>query len=174
LRKLLPLCAAAVFAAASAGTVLCQSPPSFVLESSSNGVYDYDLLAPEPLAIETGQTMSLTGLSGITSVELTGALANTACNGTSGLTLEGFTSTSVTLEDTGGQCFYGPGGPYSNLEIDSSVTTLGTVNFAIENPPGNFFTGTAQGPVAPEPGTGVLLIAAAALLCAGSTLRKRR
>jgi len=143
-------------------------PPYFALESNSGGVYDYSLVGPLSLdppvggaaAIENGQIMTLTGLSGVTGAELSGALENTLCNGgSSGLSLSGFTSNSVTLVySASSQCFYGPGGTYGNLEIDSSVTTLGTVNYAIENPPGGFYTGTAQGPVTPEPAAGVLLL----------------
>lgn len=148
-------------------------PPSLVLESNDGGTYDYSLVGPGngAAALETGQTVTLTGLSGVTSVELSGALENTLC-GSSGLSLSGFTSDSVTLVDSGGQCFYGPGGTYANLEVDSSVTTLGTVDYAIENPPGGFFTGTTEGPVAPEPATGILLLAGIAALALRSSLRR--
>ncbi len=158
------------------------NPPYFVLESNSGGVYDYSLVGPLSLdppeggatAIENGQTMTLSGLSGITGAELSGALENTLCSGgSSGLSLSGFTSDSVTLDySASSQCFYGPGGTYGDLEIDSSVMTLGTVNYEIENPPGDFYTGTAEGPVSPEPAAGVLLLTGIAALGLRRGLRR--
>ena len=148
-------------------------PPTFILESSNNGVYDYSLAGPLNSAanILTGQTMVLDGLSGVTGASVTGALENTFC-GDFGLSLSGFTATSVTLVDSGSSCFYGPGGTSANLEIDSSVTTLGTVNFTIQHPGGSF-TGTVQGPVesAPEPTSSFLVIIGLVALCMHRRLR---
>jgi hypothetical protein len=176
MRKLGSLCVATLLALLCALPSLGGSAPAFVLESNSGGVYDYSLVVPGGTAfdIQSGQTMVLSGLSGVTGAAISGVLEDSLCGGF-GLTLSGFTASSVTLTNSSSdQCFYGPGGTDANLEIDSSVTTLGTVNYAIENPPGGFYTGTTEGPVAPEPGAGALLLTGIAALGAGYRLRLRR
>jgi hypothetical protein len=153
-----------------------QAAPSIILESSNNGVYDYSLDAPSgsQFDIQNNETMALSGLSGVTDATLSGAF-DSLC-GQSGLSTS-FTSTTVTItNDSGNQCFYGPaGGPttaYANLEVDSSVTTLGTVNYSIEHPDGAF-SGTVQGPVSssPEPTSVVLLLTGIAVLAIRHRLR---
>jgi hypothetical protein len=129
---------------------------TIVLMSASNGTYDYglELNAGEGQHFGNGQTITLTGLAGVTSV--TPSYPN--------YLEDSFTLDSVTLTAFNGGLFFGNGlaAPYTFplFVLTSSVLTEGTVDFSLNNqtPP---VTGTVYGPVGgavvPEPSSFVLL-----------------
>jgi hypothetical protein len=140
---------------------------SIVLDSASSGTYNYGLELPASTSIEfvPGDSITLTGLAGVTSASL--GLSNDG-----DFTISN-TSTSVTLAENP----YYSGIGLSNYSQDTYVLTdlfsvfstdltLGTVDFAINGTPAS--TGTVEGPmtpsVVPEPssfvlsGTGLLML----------------
>jgi len=157
--RLFGLCVAAVFAAVCSQP--CWGDAIITLESHTGGTYDYDLaVTTQAIAIQNGQDIVLSGLAGVTSAAVSSSLAS-AC---AGLTVSSVASESVTLANEGGQCFFL--GSYGTLELVSSVTTDGVVDFSIQTP-GGFITGTTDGPVSsvPEPATWELLLACVSALC---------
>jgi PEP-CTERM motif-containing protein len=128
---------------------------------SSGGIYDYGVtLQPEGVVSFThNQTITLSGLSGVTGASTAGLLGT--C-----LTVSSFTPSSVVYVDPFfGACGFGPEPPtIGTLVVDSSVLTLGTIDFTMQTFTGETegtVSGTTQGPVAaaavPEPSSLVLL-----------------
>jgi hypothetical protein len=130
---------------------------SITLVSQAGGTYSYGLTIDpgETFTMETAATMGLTGLS-----EVTGAIATDAL---SLFFTAGFNATQVALINKSLFTISQPG-TLGTLEVTSTATTTGNVNFHI-TASGTVFTGTVLGPVAapttvvPEPST-VLLFAA--------------
>jgi hypothetical protein len=132
---------------------------SITLTSSGGGIYDYGVrLAPgESVVWALNDTITLSGLSGVT-----GAAATPP-------NLAGIFSVSVNPSSAVYTQTMSPGGfGFSNvtaspitvetLVVDSSVLTLGTIDFSMDTT-GGTVSGTTQGPVAavPEPASLVLL-----------------
>jgi hypothetical protein len=131
------------------------------LISSSGGIYDYGLeIEPnEGILFFPNNTITLSGLSGVTGADTMDFFSPPEC----AFTVSSFTPSSV-VYTTGSFC-----GPFNSglgpiilgtLTVDSSVLTLGTVDFSM-TPEGVTVAGTTQGPVAaaavPEPASLVLL-----------------
>jgi hypothetical protein len=146
---------------------------SLFLMSQGGGTYEYQLEVDSntDVAFGNGATIELTGLSGVTGASvLTGNPDNlSSCfDGTTPIV----TPTSVTF--TAGTCSPiqgGAGSPqdYGTLQVTSSITTPGTVDYSLDTSNGGTLTGTAQGPVGsavPEPAT--WSTAVLALLCGGA------
>jgi hypothetical protein len=153
---------------ATVALVLAAAPwgfaASITLTSSGGGVYNYGLTVSSGQAVTfaPGDTITLSGLSGVT-----GAPDST------GPDFDGFfpvfTVGSVTPSSVVFQKSFpnslriGVAGTFGTLVVDSSVLTLGTVNFSIQSVAGGG-SGTTQGPVVrlgavqvPEPASLVLL-----------------
>jgi hypothetical protein len=141
-----------------AGSQWCWAS-SISLISSGGGIYDYGLtLAPnEIVSFSQNATITLSGLSGVTG-------ASTASSLSFGFTVSSFTSSSVAYAQTVNQVF-GFGGPntFGTLIVDSSVLTLGTVDFSMQTRAGTV-SGTTQGPVAAVPETSSLVLLGTGLL----------
>jgi hypothetical protein len=131
---------------------------SITLISSSGGVYDYGLAvaAGESVGFAAGNTITLSGLSGVTGASTSGSF--------SGFT-SSFTPSSAVFTETAFRGGFGPGS-FGTLAVDSSVLTVGTVDFSMQTsgfdgiPSEDTVTGTTQGPVAakvPELASLVLL-----------------
>jgi hypothetical protein len=148
------------------GVVLAASPwcfaSSITLTSSGGGVYDYGLtLGPdESVLFAHNATITLSGLSGVTG-------ASTASTLDSCFSVSSSTPSSVVYAETKVPvgCSFPNIDPFSpvtrgTLVVDSSVLTLGTVDFSMQTSAGPV-SGTTQGPVAavpvPEPASLVLL-----------------
>jgi hypothetical protein len=119
------------------------------LTSSGSGVFDYGLTlgAGETVSFIPGQTITLSGLSGVTGASVNSELSFS-------FTETSFTPTSVVFTSSAEFSFsnVGASSPFTfgTLVVDSSVLTLGTVDFSMET--NN--EGTVQGPVSaavPEP-----------------------
>jgi PEP-CTERM motif len=121
------------------------------LISSSGGVYDYGLTlnAGEAVSFDQGQTITLSGLSGVTGASVS--------NFPIGFSVGSFTPTSVVFAAIADE---GLGNANSTpitvgtLVVDSSVLTTGTVDFSMATANEGTVAGTAQGPVSaavPEP-----------------------
>jgi hypothetical protein len=88
------LASTAALALLLAGSQSCLAN-SITLTSSSNGVYDYGLTVTNLLDVfDKGQTISLSGLSGVTGASVAGVLA------ADGFKVSSFTSTSVVYAET--------------------------------------------------------------------------
>lgn len=127
------------------------------------------------LDFRLGQTVTLSGLSGVTGASVGGALA-------SAFTVEGFTPTSVTFQMDLTDCSQsgaGAGRPCEisvsglitgDFDVDSTVNTGGTIDWSAQTFNPGALSGTAEGPVgsvpAPEPSSLLLLLAGAGLLFA--------
>jgi hypothetical protein len=144
-------------ALAALGILPCCFGASITLASHSGGVFDYNLVTDN-----SGITLNpnfpvivLSGLSGVTGASVSGTLAGLG-NGFCSLQVSSFNSTSVTVSNGNlGICAFGSNISIGTLEVDSSISTVGTVNFALENSTPNG-SGTTQGPVpasTPEPAT---------------------
>ena len=172
MKKLRGVCIAAVFSAVCSQP--CWGGAIISLELQTGGTYDYELLVTtQAIAVQPDQDIVLSGLSGVTNAAVSLSLASGASAGPTctGLTLSTVTSTSVTLVNDGGQCFYL--GTYGTLEVDSSMTTAGVVDFSIQTP-GGFITGTTSGPVSsvPEPAAWAMSLAGVAALGVRHCLRR--
>jgi hypothetical protein len=114
-------------------------------------VYDYAVTGG-PVTFDHNDTITLSGLSGVTGASAADFPAVCFTNS--------FTPSSVVYTETGfsGNCVVGDSG--GTLVVDSSVLTLGTVDFSMQTHAGPV-SGTTQGPVAavpvPEPANLVLL-----------------
>ena len=158
----------------TASTAWCDSF-SLSLVSSGGGIFDYGITVPANTGVtfDINQTITLTGLSGVTSASVSGFLGFA-----SGFAVSSFTSTSVTLVDTAFP--FGVTNPnpvavtLGDFLVDSTAP-LGTVNWSGQTSVGTF-SGTVGGPVAtPEPETLSLLLAGMAALgsLCWSSRRKR-
>jgi hypothetical protein len=142
-----------------AGSEACFAAPvaTLTLTSSGAGVYDYGLtVGPEDtVQFNPNQTITLSGLSGVTGASVSGVL--------SGFTVQSVNATSTVFAEPGNTTtgFSNPNTvpiTVGTLIVDSSVLTPGTVDFSLETSDGTI-TGTTQGPVAAvsEPGSTLLL-----------------
>jgi hypothetical protein len=149
--------------------VLAASPwgfaSSITLISSGGGVYDYGLRLEAGEFVDFGHndTITLSGLSGVTG----------ASSFLAGFTVNSFTPSLVVYAQTFAfSAYHGGSSPitFGALFVDSSVLTLGTVDFSmqtsslslpeLEIPSEGTVSGTVAGPVAaavPEPASLALL-----------------
>jgi hypothetical protein len=139
------------------------------LTSSSGGVYDYASNSPSGFIIGGGQSISLTGLSGVTGASV--------YFGISPEFAVSITPNSVVLtERNPGQILNIRGGLFPIVEVTSSVLTSGAVDYALETfVPGDTFTGTVEGPVAspvPEASTWAMMLLGFAGLGVAALRRK--
>ena len=141
-----------------AGSQLCPAS-TITLTSSSGGIYDYvvTITPGETLSLQFGDTITLSGLSGVTGAS---TIFNPALCFVSVST---FTSSSVVFEEDNG-CVADNGTAFpiaatGTLVVDSSVLTTGPVNFAMETGNEGTVTGSTIGPVStvPEPPSLILL-----------------
>jgi uncharacterized repeat protein (TIGR01451 family) len=135
---------------------------SISLTSQSGGTYKYQLnTASSGQGVSwkggpglPGTVIVLSGLSGVTGASLSGDLAGSGTASGSNCALSvTFTATSVTVSQPPSNnptvCAFSNGQTVGTLEVDSSVTTAGTVNWAIVNEASRANpSGTVQGPVA--------------------------
>ena len=149
---------------ATVAVVLAASPwgfaSSITLVSNVGGVYDYGLTnaAHEIVGFNHNATITLSGLSGVTGASVAGNLG--IC-----FTVNSVTPSSVAYAQTKvpSECDFGGSAAETTgtLTVDSSVLTLGTVDFSMQTINEGTVTGTTQGPVAaaavPEPASLVLL-----------------
>lgn len=133
---------------------------SITLLASSGGEYDYGLeVGSVSVSFNPNATITLSGLSGVTGASVTDGLSS--C-----FSLSAFTPSSVVFAQTKFPVQCGFAGPVTlgTLTVDSSVLTLGTVDFSMQTVNEGTVSGTTQGPVAglgavpaPEPASLVLL-----------------
>jgi hypothetical protein len=130
----------------------------------------------ESVTFDKGQTITLSGLSGVTGASATDPLALFGA-----FTVSSFTPTSVVFAFT--LSSNGTLGPFTSsttlgtLVVDSSVLTTGAVDYSMETSSGTF-SGTVDGPVAtavPEASTwAMMLVGFAGLGLAGCRAARRR
>jgi hypothetical protein len=124
---------------------------SITLTSSGGGVYDYGIAGVQ---FNPNATITLSGLSGVTGASTGSPLS--VC-----FAVNSFTPSSVVyVNNVDGGCEISPL-TSGTLVVDSSVLTLGTVDFSMDTSNEGTVSGTTQGPVAaaavPEPASLVLL-----------------
>lgn len=149
----------------SAASAWCSPAPSvsLVLTSHGGGVYDYSLVIGTPtISFFPGDGITLSNMNGVTGASvLSGSLLYLGF----GSGYLGASSTATTAVYTVGNddaYFTGPPFTFGTLVVDSSVLTLGTIDYSIQTQEG-LFTGTTLGPVSPvsttpEPSSLVLLL----------------
>jgi hypothetical protein len=139
----------------------CGFASSITLMSSGGGIYDYGLTldAGESVGFVPVNTLTLSGLSGVRA-----ATVPLSCLGPV-FSVKSFNPSSAVYAASG----FGLGNPASDpvtcgtLEVDSSVLTLGTIDFSMQTVNEDTVSGTTQGPVAvaaaavPKPTSLVLL-----------------
>jgi len=156
-RNLLKIALALVAAVlGTASTAWCDTI-TLTLISSGGGVYEYAVAIPAggTVTFDGGQTITLTGLSGVTGASIESPLSLA-------LVVQSFTSTSVTFVEpldanssiqnlTGATVYDG------TLIVDSTSPS-GTVDYTMQTSSGSI-SGTVGGPVAtPEPGSFSMLL----------------
>ena len=148
---------------------------SILLTSSGSGVYGYGIqLSPGSpgLVAATGDSLTITGLFGVTGASAAPGIGFTAT----------FTPTSATFTETGSGIGT-PSNPGSTPAIlpdffflVSADTTIGDVSYVAVTSNQGVLTGTAQGPVTPAPAIpepSSLILAGSGLLgLAGAARRK--
>jgi hypothetical protein len=146
---------AGLIGAATATEAGLAATPTIELTSSGGGVYDYTFVGVD--GIETrflnGQTITLSGLSGVTGASVSGEAVM--------FFSASFTSTSAvfTLTCCGSSGF----GDVSvdGFEVSSSVLTTGPVDYTMVTDNPGILAGTIEGPVAasaPEPSTWAMML----------------
>ena len=143
---------------------------SLSLVSSGGGIYDYGITVPgfSAAIFDANQTITLTGLSGVTGASVSGVLFD-------GDFRASFTSTSVTFDQTNGFALLNPVSvPFTfGVFLVDSTAPLGTVNWSGQAASGTF-SGTVGGPVAgvatPEPSSVALMLLGVGLVF---VMRKR-
>lgn len=143
---------------------------SIALESRVGGVYTYGfrLTSSSSVFFGKGQTITLSGLSGVTGAS-TGsmfALGNFA--------VQSFNSTSVVFVQAGpyGGTTYYPPSDLESLVVDSSVLTLGPVSYTFMDSSATG-SGSVEGPAAPAPEpSSFTLLGLVILLGLGAALTK--
>jgi hypothetical protein len=152
-------------ALATVVVVLAASPwgfaSSITLISSGGGIYDYEVTTGpgEVVFFAHNDAITLSGLSGVTGASAADFL------GANCFTVSSRTPSTVVYTETLAPLVCGIGMPTGTLVVDSSMLTLGTVDFSMQTssfhgtPSEGTVTGTTQGPVAavPEPASLVLL-----------------
>jgi hypothetical protein len=146
---------------------------SITLTSSSGGVYNYGLMLEpfETVNFNPNATITLSGLSGVTGGSSSSSLG--------GFTVSSVTPSSVVFENTTGGGFgFVQGslpGTTGTLVVDSSVLTLGTIDFSMQTANEGTVSGMTEGPVGaatvPEP-SGLVLLGTTLLGLVGLALRK--
>lgn len=127
------------------------------------------------LIFKQDQTVTISGLSGVTGASVGGALA-------SAFAVESVTPTSVTFQmdltdcshtgaGAGRQCQISVSGLFTgDFDVDSTVHTLGTVDWSAQTLNQGALSATTEGPVgsvpAPEPSSLLLVLAGAGLVFA--------
>jgi PEP-CTERM motif len=148
---------------------------SIVLTSPGPGVYGYgievDAGSPGVMAV-TGDSLTLTGLFGVTGASAAPNLGFTAT----------FTSTSATFTETGSGAST-PANPGSTpvilpdfFFVDSADTTIGNVSYVATTSNQGVLSGTAQGPVTPPPAVpepSSLILAGSGLLGLAGIARRK-
>lgn len=167
LRNFAVLTCLLVFSAGAsfANSIIRNSSPNTLgpsLISSGGGEFDYEYLIPDGgfQLFQTGDSISLWGMSGVTGV--LNAWGSTVS----------FTSSSVTMTYTGGLTLQIEGS-FPLVRV-LSLAPLGTVIYWVEALPEGVLTGTVGGPVAPpvpEPGTLVMFCSGVA--CLTGMVRRR-
>ena len=133
-------------------------PAAGIAQTTAGSVYNYVLtISPdgEGLTFVISQRIVLSGLSGVTGASLSGDLADTSGtlngNAENCIFKASFTKTTVTIEyigiDSNAEimCKIQRPGSYGTLQVTSTSTTAGTINFAIKS----IIVGTTRGPVGP-------------------------
>lgn len=154
-------------------------PVSLVLASNSGGVYDYSLtFGSTTVSFFPGDGISLSLMNGVTgaSVDPGSLLFLGFASG-----YLGATSTATTADfivSAGDDAYITGPGTFGTLVVDSSVLTLGTINYSILTEQGTF-TGTAQGPVSAvtataEPSSLALLLTGMTALVLITGLARRK
>jgi hypothetical protein len=163
---------AGLIGAATATEAGLAATPTVELTSSGGGVYDYTFVGVDGIDTRflNGQTITLSGLSGVTGASVSGEAAMFFSSSS-------FTSTSAVFTQTCcGTAGFGDV-PIDGFEVSSSVLTTGAVAYTMvtENP--GILAGTVEGPVAaaaPEPSTWAMMLLGFAGLGYVGTRKMRR
>lgn len=119
---------------------------SIQLLSATNGVYDYTLSALAGITFNHGQQVTFADMSGVTGASVTGLLGFVGC-----FTPTSVTSNGVTFTATATFCQFS--GTFNAFQINSTITTLGSINYSMQSASGTI-TGTVDGPVSSGTGSG--------------------
>lgn len=142
---------AALLLLVSASSAWCTAAPSasLVLTSHSGGVYDYSLvIGTTSISFFPGDGFTLSNMSGVTGASvLSGSYLYLGF--ASGYLGASSTATTAVFTDGNDDAYFtGPPYTFGTLVVDSSVLTLGTIDYSIQTQQG-LFTGTTLGPVSP-------------------------